>query len=109
MAISRSPTGADLICAICHSPGQLDIDHIQNRGMGGSKARDVPENKIPLCRRCHDMKTRNRIKAWVEKGFYCWQAVPSRGGLPGQNTIFRVPIEISKRYGCLVLAEEEAS
>ena len=36
-----------------------DIDHRSNRGMGGSKLKDYPENLQALCRPCHLKKTNN--------------------------------------------------
>ena len=33
----------------------LDPQHIQRRGLGGSKRKDTPENVVILCRRCHTM------------------------------------------------------
>ena len=66
MSLTRHPTGQDLMCLVCLKPAQ-DIDHVVNRGMGGSKERDVPENKVPLCRECHDLKTEGRIKTRVVK------------------------------------------
>lgn len=36
-----------------------DIDHIENRGMGGSKLKDTPDNLQALCRPCHLKKTNN--------------------------------------------------
>lgn len=40
-------------CEICSRPA-VDIHHIEARGMGGSKERDVPENLMGLCRRDHE-------------------------------------------------------
>lgn len=40
-------------CEICSSPS-VDIHHIEARGMGGSKLKDMIENLIALCRGCHD-------------------------------------------------------
>lgn len=31
-----------------------DVHHIDARGMGGRKSKDVIENLMGLCRRCHD-------------------------------------------------------
>ena len=45
-------------CAFCGATA-VDIDHIQNRGMGGSKLLDTPENLQALCRKCHLTKTNN--------------------------------------------------
>ena len=39
-------------CEICASKG-VDIHHIDARGMGGSKSKDVIENLMCLCRQCH--------------------------------------------------------
>src|SRR3990170_4980969 len=96
MKTERQPTGADLSCAICRKPGpSLDFDHIQNRGAGGSKERDLPANKIPLCRPCHLAKTVGTIKTWVKDGVYHWRKRDS-------DLVFRIPVEVSERYGCLV-------
>lgn len=42
-------------CEICHSVG-IDLHHIECKGMGGNpnKDKDVFENLMMLCRRCHD-------------------------------------------------------
>jgi len=39
----------------------VDIDHIENRQMGGSKLMDIPDNLQALCRSCHLKKTQNRL------------------------------------------------
>lgn len=39
-------------CEVCASPA-VDIHHIEARGMGGSKTKDVIENLQALCRACH--------------------------------------------------------
>src|SRR3990172_4411903 len=94
--VERTPTAADLACIICRKPGpDLDIDHVINRGAGGSKERDVPANKVPLCRPCHLAKTVGTIKTWVKDGVYHWRKRDS-------DLVFRIPVEISERYGCLV-------
>lgn len=106
-SVTRAPTGQDLVCLVCHKQAQ-DIDHVVNRGMGGSKERDVPENKVPLCRECHELKTLGRIGTkvyWnnltVDDGEwrYAWHREPDG---PWQV----VPVEVSQRYGCLMLKEE---
>ena len=105
MTVTRAPTGQDLVCLVCRKPAQ-DIDHVVNRGMGGSKARDVPENKVPLCRECHGLKTTGRIETWVNTGdlgdgvrrFYEWRKADS-------DLVITVPVEISPRYKCLVLSD----
>ena len=39
-------------CEICGAKA-VDIHHIEPRGMGGSKTKDVIENLQALCRSCH--------------------------------------------------------
>lgn len=39
-------------CELC-SRRSVDIHHIDNKGMGGSKEKDYIENLIALCRECH--------------------------------------------------------
>ena len=90
-----------LTCAVCLKPGPaLDVDHIVNRGMGGSEARDVPENKITLCRECHDLKSLGKIKTWVKPGLngtyiYSWKRA-------GADVAIRTLVKVDTRYGCLV-------
>lgn len=45
--------GENVFCEICGAYA-TDIHHIERRGMGGSKHKDVPENLMALCRNCHD-------------------------------------------------------
>ena len=40
-------------CEVCNQPS-VDIHHIDARGMGGSKFKDILENLMALCRACHD-------------------------------------------------------
>ena len=40
-------------CEICENRA-VDIHHIDARGMGGSKTKDVIENLMALCRECHN-------------------------------------------------------
>lgn len=40
-------------CELCKSKA-VDIHHIDARGMGGSIHKDVIENLMALCRKCHD-------------------------------------------------------
>ena len=96
--IERTPTGAGLTCLVCHSPNDIDLDHVVNRGMGGSKERDVPENKVPLCRGHHLAKTVGTIKTRVKDGVYYWHKRDS-------DLVFRVPVQLSERYGCLVACD----
>jgi len=90
-----------LTCAVCLKPGPaLDLDHIINRGMGGSEARDVPENKISLCRECHELKTLGRIKTWLKPGengtyIYFWKRADA-------DVAIRTLVKVDTRYGCLV-------
>lgn len=39
-------------CEKCHSEA-IDIHHIDNKGIGGSKTKDYISNLIALCRECH--------------------------------------------------------
>jgi 5-methylcytosine-specific restriction endonuclease McrA len=39
-------------CEVCGTTA-IDIHHIEARGMGGSKEKDVIENLQALCRACH--------------------------------------------------------
>ena len=48
-------------CNMCGGTA-TDIDHIKNRGMGGSKKLDVIENLQALCRPCHLNKTNEQIQ-----------------------------------------------
>jgi hypothetical protein len=47
----------ELMCEICGKGGgssmNLDINHIENRGMGGSKREEHIDNLMALCRSCH--------------------------------------------------------
>ena len=46
-------TESDFIpCEICGKRA-VDIHHIYNKGMGGSKTKDYIANLIALCRDCH--------------------------------------------------------
>lgn len=42
-----------ILCEICQQPAN-DIHHIDARGMGGSKQKDVIENLMAVCRNCHE-------------------------------------------------------
>jgi len=50
--------GDPLACEVCGKvgiiPDDIDIHHIEPKGMGGSKLKDNPENLIALCRTCHE-------------------------------------------------------
>jgi len=46
-------TIADFICCeVCRAKAN-DLHHIESRGMGGSKEKDVITNLMALCRDCH--------------------------------------------------------
>lgn len=45
--------GETILCESCKSVA-VDIHHIDNKGMGGSKNKDYIENLVALCRKCHD-------------------------------------------------------
>ena len=101
MTLTRHPTGQDLMCLVCLKPAQ-DIHHVQVKGMGGSKERDIPENKIALCRPCHDARHQGvlQIEAAVSNG---WGSV---GWKRREGDVWiNVPVEVSKRYKCLVLSD----
>ena len=40
-------------CEVCGNIA-VDLHHIDNKGMGGSKTKDYIHNIIALCRDCHD-------------------------------------------------------
>lgn len=46
-------------CNYCGATA-TDVDHVSNRGMGGSKLKDTPDNLQALCRPCHLQKTNNQ-------------------------------------------------
>src|SRR3972149_4634860 len=101
MSVTRTPHKDALTCAVCLKPGPaLDVDHIVNRGAGGSTERDVPANKINLCRECHSLKTLGKIKTWVRPGdngvyVYSWKRA-------GADVAIRTPVRVDTRYHCLV-------
>ena len=39
-------------CEVCDKSA-VDIHHIEARGMGGTKKKDVIENLMAVCRKCH--------------------------------------------------------
>ena len=52
---------ADFIpCEVCGQRA-VDIHHIDNKGMGGSKTKDHIENLMALCRGCHDAAHNEKI------------------------------------------------
>lgn len=45
---------ADFIpCEICANKA-VDIHHIENRKMGGDRSKDIINNLMALCRKCHN-------------------------------------------------------
>ena len=46
-------TTADFIPCECCGAKAVDINHIDARGMGGSKKKDIIENLMAVCRDCH--------------------------------------------------------
>jgi len=110
VSITRTPLGGDLVCLVCHKSDNIDIDHVINRGMGGSKERDVPENKVPLCRECHTAKTNGVLETQLfNSGSAGWCYLWRRKGTDAPW--ISIPVEVSERYKCLVLsaaAEEGA-
>jgi len=64
-------TMADTIpCEVCGGVA-VDIHHIEARGMGGDKTKDIFSNLIALCRPCHEMAetsviTKKQLKLIVE-------------------------------------------
>ena len=48
-----------IACEICGNTAN-DIHHIEPRGMGGSKTKDVIENLMAVCRHCHEKYEGNK-------------------------------------------------
>jgi len=48
-------TSSFIPCELCGAQS-VDINHIDARGMGGSKTKDVIENLMAVCRSCHTDK-----------------------------------------------------
>jgi hypothetical protein len=54
-------------CEVCGRRA-VDIHHIEPRGMGGSKTRDVIENLMALFRICHDnMGDKKSYREYLEE------------------------------------------
>ncbi len=105
MTVTRQPTGQDLVCLVCGTDRDIDIDHVQAKGMGGSKERDVPENKTPLCRGHHDAKHNRVLETRLREArsanepwrmFFEWRRNDKSAPW------ISVPVEVSQRYKCLV-------
>lgn len=45
-------TSDTILCELCGAVA-VDINHIDAKGMGGSKLKDNIENLMALCRKCH--------------------------------------------------------
>jgi len=50
-----------IMCQHCKEAVAVDVHHIVYKGSGGSKQRDVIENLIGLCRKCHNLAHRKKI------------------------------------------------
>jgi 5-methylcytosine-specific restriction endonuclease McrA len=68
---SNHLTTADTILCEIRAEGcesiAVDIHHIDPRGMGGDKTKDVPENLIAGCRNCHNKAEAGEIEREVLK------------------------------------------
>ena len=49
-----------IVCLGCEKAQATDVHHLERRGMGGSKKKDVPDNLAPLCRPCHTLADTNQ-------------------------------------------------
>lgn len=100
--LTRLPDREELDCIICERPGPgVDMAHIEPRSLAPDKI-DDPDNKVPLCRRCHE--NIDKLKVWAHR----------RIGEVGTYTYIVVEIEtgelirevrnlvVSERHGCLV-------
>jgi len=49
-------------CEVCRKAVAVDIHHCEQRGMGGDPtgSKDVIENLLGVCRKCHDMLESDR-------------------------------------------------
>lgn len=58
---------SDFICCEVCGAKAVDINHLQCRGMGGTKKEDVIENLMAMCRKCHiDLADRKKYKELLE-------------------------------------------
>ena len=63
---SRNITpGNTIYCEICGAVA-VDIHHIDPKGMGGSKIKDIPENLIAVCRK-HHLQAHGQIQPKISK------------------------------------------
>lgn len=54
-------------CEVCGRTA-VDINHIEARGMGGSKQKDTIENLMAMCRECHLMYAdKKQYKEFLKK------------------------------------------
>jgi len=58
---NMTPEDLDVMCEWDGCGKVVDINHIDPRGMGGGKGKDVPENLIGLSRKCHNNFEAKRI------------------------------------------------
>ena len=49
-----------IVCLGCEKAQATDVHHLERRGMGGSKKKDVPDNLAPLWRPCHTLADTNK-------------------------------------------------
>jgi len=49
------------LCEWCTKSQAVDINHIEPRGMGGSKTKDYIENLVGMCRKCHNLFEAKKI------------------------------------------------
>ena len=60
----------NVMCEYCGKQKMVDVNHIDPRGMGGSKLKDNPKELIGMCRHCHQEFEAKRISKEE-----CWEKV----------------------------------
>lgn len=56
-----------ILCEVCNKQA-VDIHHIQARGIGGSNSKDIIENLMAVCRKCHvDFGDKKQYKEYLQK------------------------------------------
>jgi hypothetical protein len=59
---------SDFICCEICGKTAVDINHIECRGMGGTKKEDVIENLMAMCRQCHiDLADKKQHKEMLKE------------------------------------------